>query len=115
MNNKKQLEAKLWDECSIEVNLSDYNDLDELTEYVQDNNLYDEEVIYYSNAMEYLKDNDPSLHESIEIASEYGYKIEAINSELLATLLKSRNNGVAFYNLSDEIEEYYNNIEAKNE
>ena len=48
------------------------------------------EIIYYSVAMEYLKENDPSLSESLEIAAEYGHKIENINSELLASLHASK-------------------------
>ena len=41
--------------------------------------------------MEYLKEHDNSLNESLEIASEYGYNTENLNSELLASLLASRN------------------------
>jgi len=44
------------------------------------------EVIYYSKAIEYLQNNDASLIDSLAIAENYGYKIESISSELLATL-----------------------------
>ena len=37
---------------------------------LQDNGYFNEEVIYYSKAMRYLKENDPSLCESLEIATE---------------------------------------------
>ena len=48
----------------------------------------EDEIIYYSNAMKYLSENDNSLRESMEIADELGYKPKNINSELLATLLQ---------------------------
>jgi len=44
------------------------------------------EVIYYSKAIEYLQNNDESLMDSLAIAENFGYKMEDINSELLATL-----------------------------
>jgi len=44
------------------------------------------EIIYYSKAIVYLQNNDASLIDSLVIAEELGYKIENINSELLATL-----------------------------
>ena len=69
---------------------------DDLETYLQDinesNQITDTGVIYYHNAMEYLKENDPSLNDSIEIALEMGYELKQINSELLASLLKSQNN-----------------------
>ena len=74
----------------------------DLNDYVFENNVFDteedlreylvdrireQEVIYYSTAMDYLKDNDNSLRTSLEIAYNYGYELKNINSELLATLL----------------------------
>ena len=47
----------------------------------------EKEIMYYTTAMEYLKDNDSSLMESLEIAHGLGYTANKLNSELLATLL----------------------------
>ena len=58
---------------------------DEIQEELQDNGFFNVEIIYYSKAMEYLKEHDTSLSESIELATEYGYTLENINSEPLAT------------------------------
>jgi len=44
------------------------------------------EIIFYSEAMVYLQNNDESLMDSLEIAKELGYKMGDINSVLLATL-----------------------------
>lgn len=49
--------------------------------------IQENEIIYYNNAIEFLKKEDQSLRESLDLAQEYGYSIENINSELLATLL----------------------------
>lgn len=63
--------------------LRDY--LDELNE---DGEITDVEGIYFSNAIEYLKENDASLMESMELARDFGYTTENITSEILASLLK---------------------------
>jgi len=44
------------------------------------------EFIYYGNSIKYLMENDASLNESIQMAIDCGFKIEELNSELLATL-----------------------------
>ena len=44
------------------------------------------EIIYYNQAMEYLSEHDWSLTESIGIASDLGFELKNINSEMLATL-----------------------------
>ena len=67
---------------------------------------YEQEIIYYYNAIKYLAEHDPSLVESLELACDMGYltpttyttdsgnpknvlgyNINNLNSELLATLL----------------------------
>ena len=52
-----------------------------LIEYVESDSF-----IYYHNAIEYLTKNDPSLQESIELAREFGYNLENIDSVKLADL-----------------------------
>ena len=44
------------------------------------------EIIYYNRAMEYLSEHDWSLTESAGIASDLGFELKNINSEILATL-----------------------------
>lgn len=63
---------------------------EEVIEYVNDSQ-YDiidsqAEEIYYANAMEYLKENDPTLTESLELAYNYGYDVKNLNSCILASL-----------------------------
>lgn len=95
------------------VNIEDidfYNAYESIYEQIQDNNGFEIEIIYYSNAIEYLKKNDSSLKESLEIASELGYTIENLNSELLATLLASRNAIEEFSSLESEINYYFTEL-----
>jgi hypothetical protein len=69
--------------------LGDYES-DQIYDELSDNGYFNEEIIYYSKAIEYLKENDCSLSESVELATEYGYTLENINSELLASLHASK-------------------------
>ena len=71
--------------------IDEHIDFDSLTGLIDDNNGFDVDIIYYSNAIEYLSNNDASLHKSLELASEYGYELKDLSSELLASLLKSFN------------------------
>jgi len=72
--------------------------MDEIQEELQDNGFFTEDIIYYSRAIEYLKENDPSLSESLELAAECGFETQNLNSELLASLHASRKKEDDFYN-----------------
>jgi hypothetical protein len=76
----------------------------------EDRQITDEEVIYYGVAMEYLKENDPSLRESLDIAMEYGFDGNNLSSETLASLLKSRNNETDFIDALEEIQNQIENL-----
>ena len=95
---------------TMQEDLISYNDADELFNDLQDNGYFNEEVIYYSTAIRYLKDNDPSLCESLEIATEYGYTTENLNSELLATLHASQKKENTFHeDIAPELETLFDN------
>jgi DNA helicase TIP49 (TBP-interacting protein) len=63
-----------------------YNNEDKLKEYIQER-IHEQEIVYYHKAIDFLKENDPSLRDSVELAHDIGYEINALNSELLATIL----------------------------
>lgn len=69
--------------------IKDMGDFDTLTDEMNDKGAFDQEIIYYSNAIKFLSENDPSLRYSLEIASEFGYNTDSLNSEILASLLLS--------------------------
>jgi hypothetical protein len=87
------------------------NPFESIYDMLDEKDAFNIEIIYYHNAIEYLKENDPSLNESLEIAQYYGYELKNLNSELLASLLKTRNNEEEFYKLIVNI---INKLEEKN-
>ena len=92
-----------------EDELDDY-DTHQIYDELQDNGFFNVDIIYYSKAIEYLKNNDASLSESIEIASEYGYTLENINSETLASLHASQQRINKFWeDVEPELEKIINN------
>lgn len=117
----EQLEKtfKFLNELKTDVCITDYVNIEDIDfenayesiyEQVQDNNGFEIEIIYYSNAMEYLTQNDTSLKQSLEIASELGYTNKYLNSELLATLLASKNAIENFSDLESEINNYFTEL-----
>ena len=103
------------------INYVDINDIDfsdafnSIYDMVQENNGFDIDIIYYANAIKYLQENDASLQESLEIAEEYGCELKNLNSEVLASLLASRNSQESFYDVRDEIEEFFAELEEEDE
>lgn len=77
---------------------------DEYQEAIHES-ICENEIVYYSKAMKFLIENDPSLTYSMELASDLGYTTETLNSELLATLLHQQY-------LHDEFAEYLEDIEG---
>ena len=127
VNTTERIEAFLNSlDAKIEINdnLINYVDIENIDfsdafnsiyEMVNDKGGFDIEIIYYSNAIKYLQENDASLHESLEIAEEYGYELKNLNSEVLASLLASRNSQESFYDVRDEIEEFFAELEEEDD
>ena len=102
----------------------DYVNIDEIDfsdayqsiyEMIDDNGGFNVEIIYYSNAIDYLSKNDPSLHESLQLAADFGFNLTDLNSEVLASLLASENCRNDFSKLSDEIDEFFNELNEDDE
>ena len=98
---------------NIQADLIEYSP-QEIFDELNDTGFFNVEIIYYYKAMEYLKENDCSLSESIEIANEMGFALENINSETLASLHASKQREETFFN---KIEPQLNKIyyEDKNQ
>lgn len=88
---------------------------EEFEEILEDNNAFDIEVIYYSEAIKYLMENDPSLRESLEIANEFGYSVENLNSEILASIHSSREARNLFYEEQDTIQGLFDDEDDEEE
>ena len=94
---------------SLPDELGDY-DTHQIYDELQDNGFFDVEIIYYSRAIEYLQNYDASLNESIEIANEYGFTLENINSETLASLHASKQRIDKFWeDVEPELDKIINN------
>jgi hypothetical protein len=97
------------------VNAEDINSFDDLYDKLDDCRGFEVEIIYYSNAMEYLRMHDTSLMCSMEIAEECGYTLSSINSELLASLLASSVCRDEFMELKSEIDDFFDELEDDEE
>lgn len=82
----------------------DGDNVDDFIDYYTETYIHSAEIIYYHNAMDYLKEHDPSLCESLGIASELGCEVQDLNSETLASMLLQQN-------LSEELQEFYDDLE----
>ena len=110
----QQLTIKYLEEDATDFynNIEDLGEKDsqEIWEDLTDSGFFDVEVIYYHKAMEYLKENDCSLSESVELATEHSYTLENINSELLASLHASEKRREDFFQyVAPELDKIYNN------
>ena len=119
--NQEQRErvAEFLKGLDISIDILDYvnpedidieNAYDSILDKLQDNGGFNVEIIYYSNAIKFLQENDPSLKESLEIAEEYGFEIGSLNSEVLASLLASRQAEEEFYDLQSEIDDFFQDL-----
>ena len=98
----------------VDVDEIDHNNaFDSICEMMEEKNGFDVEIIYYSNAIAFLAENDPSLNESMEIAYEYGYEVKKLNSEILASLLASKLARDEFYELETEINEFFEELKEE--
>ena len=96
----------------VDINAIDNDDaFTSIYEMIEEKYGFNFDVIYYSNAIKYLQENDPSLRESLDIASEYGYELKNLNSEILASLLKSQNVRDEFLEFRDEINDFFDSLE----
>lgn len=92
----------------IDIDHIDYSDaFYSIYEMIEDNGGFNIDIIYYSDAIDYLSKNDPSLRDSLEIALDMGFSLNAINSEILASLLASENAREEFYELENEINDFF--------
>ena len=112
--------AELDKQIDLNDNIINYIDIESIDatdafssiyDMIDENDGFNCEVIYYSNAIKYLQENDPSLNESLGIAADYGYELKNLNSEILASLLKSQNVRDEFLELRDEINEFFESLE----
>lgn len=97
------------------VDASQVNSFDDVLESIDNASGFDVEIIYYASAMKYLTENDTSLRESLQIACDMGFKVSALSSEILASLLASQNCREEFCELESEIDDFFDELEDDEE
>lgn len=107
MKTIKEFLGTLTTELDLQYNYQDDMTFGEFEEAIDTYIRESSDIIYYSKAMEFLKEHDPSLNESLGLASELGYDPSDLNSETLATLLNQQKLFEEWSELSSEIEEYF--------
>lgn len=115
-NFEKVIELLEKSQCDIDFKYhlkdEEFTTADEIRDILDDARAFDQEIIYYSRAMEYLTENDTSLRRSLEIASDMGYKLKNLSSEILASLLSSEIERENFNKIFSELEDLMSEIEA---
>lgn len=110
---------EFFNSLDLTIDIFNYINVDEIKELGSFNSLLErleEEgafeiyITYYSQAIKYLSVHDASLCESLSIAEEFGYELSSLNSEVLASLLASREAKDDFLEFENEIEEFYDNL-----
>ena len=103
-------------DCSIDLAYfadEDHESFDDLRQAIEDGDGCNVEIIYYSEAIEYLQRQDPSLREALEICAELGYSLSGLSSEVLASALASRRAEEEFADLEGEIEDFFLEVEEE--
>jgi hypothetical protein len=111
MKTIKEFLGTLTTELDLQYNYQDDMTFNEFEEAIDTYIRESSDVIYYSKAMEFLQEHDPSLRESLGLASDLGYDPSDLNSEILATLLNQQKLFEEWSELSSEIEEYFDEYE----
>lgn len=93
----------------------EHQNYDDLYQAINDSGGFDIDIIYYSNAMRYLTENDNSLRTSLDLAGDMGFEPASLNSEILASLLASENVRAEFADLENDINEFFEELNEETE
>ena len=97
-NNKKQeisdflsqsISSDLIDDLAEYCLQKKWEDSEHLQDYFTDRfwEMTNEDFVYYYDAIKYLTENDPTLRNSIELATDLGYDMKNLDSCSLANIL----------------------------
>lgn len=80
---------------------------DDFADWYKETYIYSAGIFYSQDAIEYLKENDPSLEESLVLAFIDGVEQESLNSTTLASILLRQNLTTQLYELRGDLENYF--------
>lgn len=118
------IKKEYFDTLSLDESINDYigldnmdniTDFESLYEELEENGFFNQEVIYYASAMKILLENDPSLMESMNLASDMGFDCKNLNSEILASLLVSEQLREQFNEFQSDIEDFFTRLDQIDE
>ena len=93
----------------------DFNSFEEVRDLIEAGDGFSIEIIYYSAALDYLRENDSSLRQSLELAGDMGYKPENLSSEILASILATEITRGEFEELETEFSDLLEELTAAEE
>jgi hypothetical protein len=93
------------------VDAEEVESFDDIYEAIDNSRGFEVEMMYYAVAMRYLTEYDTSLKQSLEIASELGYDMLNLSSEVLASLLASQKCREDFESKRDDIDDFFSELE----
>ena len=92
-----------------------FDSFEEVRTLIQEDGGFDIDIIYYSAAIDYLRENDPSLRQSLELAQDLGYKPADLSSEILASILATEIVRGEFNDLENEFTDLLEELTAAEE
>ena len=93
----------------------DFNSFEEVRTLIQEDGGLDIDIIYYSAALDYLREHDASLRQSLELAQDLGYKPADLSSEILASILATEITRGEFEELETEFSDLLEELTAAEE
>lgn len=89
-----------------------FNTFEDVRDLIEAGDGFNVEIIYYSAALDYLRENDSSLRQSLELAGNMGYKPENLSSEILASILATEITRGEFNDLENEFTDLLEELTA---
>jgi hypothetical protein len=89
-----------------------FDSFDEVRDLIDAGDGFNIEIIYYSAALDYLRENDPSLRQSLELAGDMGYEPKNLSSEILASILATEIVRGEFNDLENEFTDLLEELTA---
>jgi hypothetical protein len=89
-----------------------FNSFEEVRNLIDAGDGFSIDIIYYSAALDYLRENDPSLRQSLELAQDLGFKPAYLSSEMLASILATEIVRGEFEEMQDEFTDLLEELTA---
>lgn len=89
-----------------------FDSFEDVRDLIESGDGFSIEIIYYSAALDYLRENDPSLRQSLELCQDLGYNLTDLSSEMLASILATEITRGEFNDLETEFSDLLEELTA---